>query len=102
MKLLEASDLLFVIVFSATQGDVSIIGDFYSSVSPPTSSFLVKDEPSVFVSLLLVVYNWGYSAKFIWEGSSPMSKVFLFKYFFLKTYPGPSFSKGGYGYPPEK
>ena len=42
-----------VLFFSATQGGGNIVGNFYSSVSPPTSSFLVKDE-ALFVSLLLV------------------------------------------------
>jgi len=43
-------------VFSATQGGGNIVGNFYSSVSPPTSSFLVKDE-ALFVSLLLVIIH---------------------------------------------
>ena len=42
-----------MIVFSAAQGGGKIVGNFYSSVSPPTSSFLVKEE-ALFVSLLLV------------------------------------------------
>ncbi|KAJ7372972.1 serine threonine-protein kinase [Desmophyllum pertusum] len=34
----------------ANQGDGNIVLDFYSSVSPPTSSFLVKDTASLFTT----------------------------------------------------